>query len=121
MSLSVPAEALLKTLSVMTRADTNVQQIEVEAVQKIMEEELGLKITSAQVHIAAKAEYIERREIDKYLKSVVKQLELSDKKTIVRCLKKIVLSDGHSHAREIKMFNKVAAVLQLTPAELVLL
>lgn len=119
MSLSVPQEALLKTLSVMTRADTNVKQIEVEAVQKIMNEELGLTVTSAQVHLSAKAEFIEKREIDKYLKSVLKQLDLSDKKTIVRSLKKIVLADGRSHAREIEMFNKVATTLQLTPADLV--
>lgn len=119
MSLSVPHEALLKTLAVMTRADTNVKQIEVEAVQKIIDEELGLTVTSGQVHLAAKAEFIERREIGKYLKSVLKQLDLEDKKTIVRSLKKIALADGHAHAREIEMFNKVATTLQLTPADLV--
>ncbi len=119
MSLTVPQEALLKTLSVMTRADTNVKQIEVEAVQEVMNDELGLSVTSAQVHMAAKAEFIERREIGKYLKSVLKQLDLADRKTIVRSLKKIVIADGHSHAREIEMFNNVATTLQLTPADLV--
>ena len=118
MSLSVPQEALLKTLAVMTRADTNVKQVEVEAVQKIINDELGLEVTSGQVHLAAKAEFIERREIDKYLKSVRKHLELEDKITIVRSLKKIVLADDHAHAREIEMFNKVATTLQLTPADL---
>ncbi|MBT5074373.1 MAG: TerB family tellurite resistance protein [Kordiimonadaceae bacterium] len=121
MSLTVPQEALLKTLSVMTRADTNIQQIEVEAVQKIINDELGLSVTSAQVHMAANSEFIERREIDKYLKSVSKQLEQTDKITIVRCLKNIILSDGQAHSREIDMFNKVVDVLKLTPAELVLM
>ncbi len=54
-----------------------------------------------------------------FLKSVLKQLDLADKKTIARTLKKIVLVDGHTHKREIDMFNKVATTLKLTPADLV--
>lgn len=119
MSLTVPQEALLKTLAVMTRADTNIKKIEVEAVQEIMNEELGLSITSSQVHMAAQSEFIEKREIDKYLKSVLKHLELSDKKTIIHALKKIVIVDGQSHSREIDLFNKVAETLKLSPADLV--
>lgn len=119
MSLTVPQEALLKTLAVMTRADSNIKQIEVEAVQEIVKAELGLDVTSAQVHMAANSEFIERREIDKYLKSVLKQLDLKDKILIAGTLKKIVLADGEAHAREIEMFNTVATTLKLTPAELV--
>lgn len=119
MSLTVPQEALLKTLAVMTHADTNINKIEVEAVQEIMKEELGIEVTSAQVHMAAQSEFIERREIHKYLKSVLKHLELSDKQLIIQTLKKIVLADDHSRKREIDMFNKVAETLKLTPAELV--
>lgn len=118
MSLTVPQEALLKTLAVMTHADTNINKIEVEMVQEIMNEELGITVTSAQVHMAAQSEFIERREIHKYLKSVLKQLDMSDRKTIIRTLRKIVLADDHSHKREIDMFNKVAETLKLTPADL---
>ncbi len=121
MSLTVPQEALLKTIAVMTRADTNIKQIEVEAVQNIVKEELGIEITSAQVHMATKAEFIERREIHKYLKSVRKQLDDADRLRIVRALKKIVLIDDQAHPFEIDMFNNVAEALKLTPAELVLL
>lgn len=119
MSLTVPQEALLKTLAVMTRADTNIKQIEVEAVQEIMKEELGLSVSSAEVHMAANAEFIENREISKYLKSVLKHLTLSDKKTIIRNLKKIVLVDGQVDIHEIEMFNSVAETLNLTAADLV--
>jgi uncharacterized tellurite resistance protein B-like protein len=118
MSLTVPQEALLKTIAVMTRADTNIKQIEVEAVQEIMSEELGISVSSAQVHMAANAEFIEKLEIHKYLKSVAKHLDASDKQAIVRVLKKIVLADGEAHSFEIDMFNDVAGALKLTPAEL---
>lgn len=121
MSLTVPQEALLKTISVMTRADTNIKQVEVEAVQRIVSEELGIEITSAQVHMAANSEFIERKEIHKYLKSVRKELSNDDRIAIVRALKKIVLADDHAHSFEIDMFNNVAEALKLTPAELVLL
>ena len=121
MSLSISEEALLKTLAVMTSADTNVMEIEVEEVQKIMQDTLGVTVTSADVRVAAKSEYIEDREIAKYLKSIVKKLNLADKKMIARTLRDVILADDHAHPGEVKMFNAVAAVLDLTPADLVLL
>lgn len=121
MSLTVPQEALLKTISVMTRADTNIKQIEVEAVQEIVKEELGVEVTSAQVRMAANSEFIERKEIHKYLKSVCKQLTEDDCITIARALKKIILIDNDAHRREKDMFNRVADALKLTPADVALL
>ena len=121
MSLSISEEALLKTLAVMTSADTNVMEIEVEEVQKIMQDTLGVIVTSADVRVAAKSEYIEDRQIDKYLKSIVKKLNLADKKMIISTLKAVILADDKAHPGEVKMFNSIAAVLDLTPAELVLL
>ncbi len=119
MSLSIPQEALLKTLAAMTHADTNIQQIEVEAVQEIMKAELGVSVTSADVRMAAHAEFIENRQIHKYLKSVLSQLEMADKTLILRTLRKIVLIDGKVDPNEVEMFNNVAAALKLSAADLV--
>jgi len=119
MALNIVEEAMLKTLAVMTRADAHVLQVEVDMVVDIMKEEMGVTLTSADVRVAAHSEFIEGREIEKYVKSVRKKLSLEDRKRITRTLKKVVLSDGDTHPFEVDMFNKVAKTLELTPAQLV--
>lgn len=121
MTLTVPQEALLKTLSAMINADTNISPTEVKEVQRIMQEELGLEVSSADIHIAANSDFINKQEIHQYLKSVLKHLDLSNKKTIIRTLIKVIHIDGHSNSAERKMFNEVATALDLSPADLVLL
>lgn len=119
MSLSISQEALLMTLAAMTQADTSVLQVEVEAVQRLMKETLGVDVSSQEVHVASKSEFIENRKIDDYIKSIAKDLSTADKKLIVRSLKFVIQSDGNVNNAEIDMFNRIVGVLGLTPAELV--
>lgn len=119
MSLSVEQEAMLKTLSVMTHIDTNIHPVEVEMVQNIMKEEMGIDVPSSDVYVAAKSEYIQDEDVDKYLKSVKKDLSDDCKKMIVRGLKKIILADGKAHSYEKTLFNKVCAALDLTAADVI--
>ncbi|GHF24102.1 hypothetical protein GCM10017044_18400 [Kordiimonas sediminis] len=119
MSLSVVEDATLKTLAVMTHADTNIRQVEVEKVQEIMKEELGVEVTSAEVRVAARYEFIEDRAIGKFLKSVVKKLSDDDKRLIMRSLIKVVKADDRTAEGEGQMFNEVAAALGLTPADII--
>lgn len=119
MSLTLQQEAVLKTLSVMTHIDTNINPVEVDMVQNIMQEELGVEVSSSDVYVAAKSEYIENQDVDKYLKSVKSKLSADDAKLIVRSLKKVILADGKAHSYELKLFNKVCAALDLTPADII--
>ncbi|WND03653.1 TerB family tellurite resistance protein [Temperatibacter marinus] len=119
MSLTLQQEAVLKTISVMTHVDTNIHPVEVEMVQDIMKQDVGVEVESKDVYIAAKSEYIDDEDVDKYLKSIRKELGADDKALIIRSLKKVVLADGKAHSYELTLFNKVCAALEYTPADII--
>ena len=73
----------------MTQADTNTMQVEVEAVQKIMKDEFGADVSSADVRVAAKSEFIENREIAKQLKKLYKDNVTSFMREAAKLTKKL--------------------------------
>ena len=118
MTYSTVEEATLKALAVMTKADTNIQEVEVELVQKILKEELGLEITTAKIRVAAHDEFIEDRPIEKYLKKVQAKLSFEDKQHIARSLVKVMHVDGHHSEWESDLFDKIVEALKLRPSDI---
>ena len=119
MAHSVAEDAIIKTLSVMTKADIHISQVEVDVVQAVIKEELGIELSSAEIRVAAVSEYSQDYDIASYLKKVSSKLELDDKKLIMRSLVRVVRADNHVSDQEKKMFNKVAKALALSAADLV--
>lgn len=119
MTHTIAEEATIKTLSVMTKADTNIAQVEVDTVQAVLKKEMGIEMSSADIRVAAHDEFIEDRAIGKYLKKIESKLTLDDKKLMMLCLVKVIKADDRTSEAEATMFNSVADALKLTPADLV--
>ena len=117
-NLSLAQEALLKTLAVMTNADTNVQPVEVEMVQSIFRSVTGIDLDDKEVHMAARSEFLEERSIQKYLAGVECKLSDEDKKTIIQSVAKIVKADDDTRPREAQMFDEVAKALKISASTL---
>lgn len=111
-------EALLKTLAVMTNADTNVAPVEVEMVQSIFKDTTGIDVDSKAVHMAARSEFLEDRTIQKYLAGVESKLNQGDKKTIMQSLAKVIKADDDTRPREAAMFNDIAKALNVPASDL---
>jgi len=111
-------EALLMTLARATSSDTNIQPVEVEAVQKILKKETGEDISAAKIRIAAGSELFESTPLEKYLSKVRRQLTTDDRVKIVNALAGVIKSDVRVSSFETDYFDMVARALKITPAEL---
>lgn len=118
-NLSVANEALLKTLAVMTNADTNIAPVEVKMVQSIFKEVTGIEVDDKEVYMAARSEFLEDRSIQKYLAGVEKKLSADDKKLIMKSLARVIKADDDTRPREAAMFNEAAKALKIPAADLV--
>lgn len=119
MAHTIAEEATIKALAVMTKADTNIAQVEVDTVQAVLKKELNIEMSSAEIRVAAHDEFIEGRTIGKYLKKIEGKLTLEDKKLIMLCLVEVIKADDRTSEAEAEMFNSVATALRLTAADLV--
>ena len=58
-------EALLKTLARASYADTNIQEVEVEMIQKLYQDATGEEVSSADVRVSARADLYENQPFEK--------------------------------------------------------
>lgn len=112
-------EAFLMVLSRATSADSNIEPVEVETVQKIYQDTFGDDISAGDVRTAAKSEIYETSPLDKSLRAISGRIDTSDRQLIVNSLDQIIRANGAVSPREIDFFNNVANALNLSPAELV--
>lgn len=112
-------EISLMTLARATSSDTNIQSVEVEAVQSALREITGQEITAADIRVAAASELYESAPLDKYLSRCGRKLDSSQRAQIATKLADIIRSDEGVRSHEIDFFNMVATALDVTPAELV--
>jgi uncharacterized tellurite resistance protein B-like protein len=111
-------EALLMTLARASSSDSNVNPVEVETVQKIVQQHTGEAVSTADVRVAAASEIFETATLDQYLSRVTRKLRSDERATIVRSLAEVIHSDVKVTSREIDFFNKAARALKATPAEI---
>lgn len=112
-------EVLLMTLARACSADTNIQSVEVETVQKILQQETGEDISLGKIRVAADSELFESTPLEKYLSKVGNKLDTHDRVKIAQALASVIKSDVRVSSFEISFFNMVAKALKITPAELV--
>lgn len=112
-------EAFLMVLSRATSADSNIEPVEVETVQKIYQATFGEEVSSGDVRTAAKSELFETSPLEKNLRAVSDRIGSSDRQLIATSLSQIIRANGEVSPREVDFFNTVAGALGLSPAELV--
>ena len=111
-------EVLLMTLARAASSDSNMAPVEIVSIQGIMQRETGEEITEADIRKASRPDLYESANLRKYLRSVEGRLDSSSKTTILQALAEVIKSDTEISGLEVDYFNRVAAALSVTPAEL---
>ena len=112
-------EVLLLTLARATSADTNIKNIEVERVQKVLLARTGEEFSAGDIRVAAQSEIFEREPLDRYLSASAKKLAWEDRLSVAEALVEVIKADGRISPREVSFFNHVTLALQITPAQLI--
>lgn len=111
-------EVLLMILARATRADSNVESVEVTQVQKVLEEQTGEKFSAADVRTAASSEIFETQSLERYLSSATRKLSEGERIAILGALANIIRSDAEIRYSELDFFDRVATSLRATPSEI---
>lgn len=110
-------EALVMTLARAADADINIQTVEVDRIREIIRQHTGEDMSTADIRVAARAELYAEATLKKYLGSVRRKLDASQRADIVQALADVFRIDKSVSALEVDFFNGVAEALQVTPAE----
>jgi len=111
-------EVLLMVLARATRADSNVESVEVTQVQKVLQEQTGEKFSEADVLTAASSEIFETQSLERYLSSATRKLSEGERIAILGSLADIIRSDAEVRYTELDFFDRVATALRATPSEI---
>ena len=111
-------EVMLMTLARASSSDASTRPVEVDTVQRVLKEVTGETFSTADIRVAASSEIFERAPLEKYLSSVASSLTSHDRATVARSLAEIIKSDVKVTEQETAFFNRVAAALGVTAAEL---
>ena len=111
-------EVLLMTLARASSSDSNTNPVEVATVQRVLKEVTGDDVSAADVRVAAASEIFESAPLEKYLASVSKALSASERATVASSLAAVIKSDTRVSEAEVEYFNRIAAALGATAAEL---
>ncbi len=111
-------EVMLMVLARATAADTNIKQVEVDTVCRVLKAHTGHDFTSAEVRVAATTSLYERAPLDRYVSSVARKLDARARMEIATALKEVVHSDERISDHEISFFNNIVNALDLSPCML---
>lgn len=116
---SLFAEVLLMVLGRASSSDANMHPVEIETIQGIMRRVTDQELTAADIRKAARPELYAEANLQKYLRSVQKQLKTDDRIAIAQSLAEVIKSDCDISVLEVDFFNQTSDALKITPAELV--
>ena len=116
-------EALFKEIMLMTLAraassDANIDPVEVTTVQSIMKSAAGEEVSEADIRLASRPALFEDAPFGKYLASVRKRIDSTQRSSVVGALAEVIKSDTKVSVLEVDFFNMVARELQATPSEI---
>jgi uncharacterized tellurite resistance protein B-like protein len=111
-------EVLLMVLARATRADSNVEMVEINKVQEVLKEQLGQDISTAEIRTAASSAIFEKQSQERYLSSATRKLDEAERVVILQSLATIIRSDENIRIFELDFFDKVALALRATPSEI---
>ena len=111
-------EVLLMVLARATRADSNVESVEVTQVKKVLQEQTGETFSEADILTAASSEIFETQSLERYLASATRKLSEGERIAILGSLANIIRSDAEIRYTELDFFDRVATALRATPSEI---
>jgi len=111
-------EVMLMVLARVTRADSNVETVELEKVQEVLKEELGQDISVAEIRTASSSEVFETQSLESYLSSASRKLDARERMLILASLEKVIRSDEIIRGFELDFFDRVAFALRASPTEI---
>lgn len=112
-------EALLMTLAHAANADSNIQSVEVDAIQTIYHAHTGDKVSESEIRVLARSDLFKSTTLMQYLNTVQRRMDMEDKRDLVNALIEVFKSDESVSPSEARFFNKVVDALNLTCADVV--
>ena len=111
-------EVMLMTLARASSSDANIDPIEVTTVQEIMKRLTGEEVTGADIRLASRPALFEAAPFGKYLSTIRKRIDSSQRAKVVGALAEVIKSDTKVSVLEVDFFDMVARELQATPSEI---
>jgi len=111
-------EVLLMVLSRATRADSNVELVEITKVREVLKAQLDMDFSEAEIRTAASSAIFETQSLERYLSSATRKLDERERTIILQSLAKVIRSDDEIRVFELDFFDKVALALRASPSEI---
>jgi uncharacterized tellurite resistance protein B-like protein len=111
-------EVMLMVLARATRADSNVESVEVTQVRNVLKEQTGEDFSDADILTAASSEVFESQPLERYLTNATRKLTDAERVAILNALAGVIRSDSEIRYTETDFFDRVATSLRATPSEI---
>lgn len=111
-------EVLLMVLARATRADSNVEKVEIAKVRAVLKEQLDMDFSEADIRTAASSEIFESQSLERYLSSATRKLDERERTVILASLASVIRSDEEIRVFELDFFDRVALALRASPSEI---
>ena len=111
-------EVILLVLARATRADSNVESIEVEHIQKALRELTGEEFSRGDILTASSSEIYETQSLERTLANAARKLGQEKRSVILSCLADLIRADSSIRDQELEFFDQVAIALKATPSEI---
>ena len=111
-------EVLLMVLARATRADSNVEKVEIARVREVLKQQLDMDFSDAEIRTAASSEIFETQSLERYLASATRKLDERERTIILIALASVIRSDEEIRVFELDFFDRVALALRATPSEI---
>jgi uncharacterized tellurite resistance protein B-like protein len=111
-------EVMLMVLARATRADSNVEKVEIAQVREVLKDTTGEEFSEADILTAASSAAFETRSLERYLSSATRKLTENERVIILASLAAVIRSDDEIRYFELDFFDKVALALKATPSEI---
>ena len=111
-------EVILLVLARATRADSNVESIEVEHIQKALKELTGEEFSRGDILTASSSEIYETQSLECTLANAARKLGQEKRSVILSCLADLIRADSSIRDQELEFFDQVATALKATPSEI---
>ena len=104
-------EVILLVLARATRADSNVESIEVEHIQKALRELTGEEFSRGDILTASSSEIYETQSLERTLANAARKLGQEKRSVILSCLADLIRADSSIRDQELEFFDQVALSL----------
>jgi uncharacterized tellurite resistance protein B-like protein len=111
-------EVILLVLARATRADSNVESIEVEHIQKALKELTGEEFSRGDILTASSSEIYETQSLERTLANAARKLGQDKRSMILSCLADLIRADSSIRYQELEFFDQVATALKASPSEI---